>query len=45
MLNLSAHIFGASDESDVLQDNRLKNDHPIGIPFPSFYAVEICCKG
>ena len=39
-LESRANIFGASDESDMLQDNRLKNDHPLGVPFPSLYAVK-----
>ena len=40
-LDLRVNIFGASDESEALQDNRLKNDHPLGVPFPSSYAIEI----
>ena len=40
-LNQRANIFGASDESDALQDKRLKNNHPLGVPFPSSYAVKI----
>ena len=40
-LDLRVNIFGASDESEALQDNRLKNDHPLGVPFPSSYAIKI----
>ena len=44
-INLRADILGASDESNVLQDNCPKKDHLVGIPFLSSYTVEICCKG
>ena len=44
-INSRANIFGASDESDMLQDNRIKNYHPLGIPFPSLYTIELCRKG
>ena len=44
-INSRANIFGASYESDALQDNRLEKYHPIGIPFPRLYAFELLCKG
>ena len=37
-INSCANIFGASNESYTLQDNRMKNDHPNGVPFSN-------CKG
>ena len=40
-LNLHENIFGASDESDALQNNRLKKDHPLGVPFLVSYALEL----
>ena len=39
-INSCTNIFGASNKSDVLQDNRLKNDHPLSVPFLILYAVE-----
>ena len=39
-INSRVDIFGASDESDAFQNNRLKNDHPIGVPFPRSYAAD-----
>ena len=42
-LDSRGNIFGTSNDSDALHDNRLKNDHPIGVPFPSSYAVELHC--
>ena len=42
-INLRANIFGASDKSDALQDDWLKNDHPLGITLPSSYAVDLHC--
>ena len=44
-INLHVNIFGTSNKLDSLQDNRLKNDHPLRISFPSSYAVKILCKG
>ena len=44
-LNLRANIFGVSHKSDALQDNRLKNDHPFGVPFLRSYDVELRCEG
>ena len=43
-LDLRAIVFGASKESDVLQDDRLKNYHPIGVPLPRSRAFKIHCK-
>ena len=40
-INLRADIFCASYESDVLQNKRLKNDHTLGAPLPTSYAVEL----
>ena len=39
-LDLRTNIFGASDESDTLQDNLLKN-RPIGVSLLIFYVVKI----
>ena len=44
-INLRANIFGASDESDELQDNYMKNDLLLGVPLPRSYVIDICCKG
>ena len=43
-LDLRVNIFGAGDDSDAFQDYRLKNDHPLGVPLPIPYAVELHCK-
>ena len=43
-LNSRMDIFGASYKSDVLQDDQLKNDHPLGVPLPSLYSVELHCN-
>ena len=43
--NSRANMFSDSDDSDVLQDNRLKNDHPLGVPFLISYAVKLHCEG
>ena len=40
VINLRANIFGASNESDALQDNRMKNDHLLDVPFLSLYAIK-----
>ena len=40
-LNSRVNIFGACDESEALQDNLLKNYHPLNAPFPSSYAIKI----
>ena len=40
-LDLRANISGASDELEALQDNRLKNDHPLGILLPRLYTVKL----
>ena len=40
-LDLRVNIFFTSDESDALQDNRLKNDHPLGVTLPSLYAAQL----
>ena len=37
-------FFGASYESDVLQNNRQKNDHVISIILLALYAVNLCRK-
>ena len=41
-INLHANIFVTINELDVLQDNYLKNNHPISVPFRSLYAIELC---
>ena len=33
-LDSHANMFGVSDGSDALQDDRLKNDHLIGVTLP-----------
>ena len=43
-IGLCKNIFGASDELDALQDNCLKNDHPIGVPLLSLYDAKLHCK-
>ena len=40
-LNLHGNVFGTRDELDVLQDNRLKNNHLIRVPFLSLYTVDL----
>ena len=40
-LYLRANIFSASDQLDMLQDNRLEEDHPIRVTLPSMYAVKL----
>ena len=40
-LDSRVRIFGTSDELDVLQDDRLKNDHPLGVTLPILYAVDL----
>ena len=40
-IDLRANIFGVSDRLDTLQDDKLKNDHPLNIPLPSLYSIEI----
>ena len=42
-INLRANVFGASNETDVLQDNRMEKYQPLGVPFPSSYVVELRC--
>ena len=44
-LNLRANIFVASDDFDVLHDNQLKNNHPLGVTFMILYGVELRCEG
>ena len=43
-LDLCANFFGTNDESDVFQDNQLKNYHPIGVPLPILYNIKLHCK-
>ena len=43
-LDLRSNIFGTSDDSYELQDNRLKIDQPLGVPLLRSYAVKIHCK-
>ena len=38
-LYLHANLFGASDKSDALQYNQLKNDHPLYVPLLIPYAL------
>ena len=45
IINLRANSFGANDELDAFQDNRLENYHPLGVPFSSLYAIKLRCKG
>ena len=40
-LYLRANSYGASEESDTLHDNQLKNYHPISAPFLSLYSMEL----
>ena len=42
-LDLRAIFFGASKESDALQDDRLKKYHPIDVPLPRSHAFKIHC--
>ena len=44
-INLRTNYFGISDKLDSLQENGLKNNHPIGFLFPTSYAVKIHYKG
>ena len=44
-IHLPVNIVGASNESDAFQDNRLKNDNPISVPFPISYYVKIRYEG
>ena len=39
--NFHANIFGTNDESEAFQDNRPKNDHPLGVPLLTSYAIEL----
>ena len=38
------NILGASYKADVLQNNLLKNDQPLVVPFTTSYAIELQCK-
>ena len=40
-LNLRVNLFGTSVKLGALQDNLLKNNHFLGVPFPNSYAVEL----
>ena len=44
VIDSHANIFGSSYEVDVLQNNRMKNNHQLGAPFPSSYAVNLRSK-
>ena len=37
-----ANIFGCSYEVDALQNNHLKNNCLLSVPFPTLYAVKLC---
>ena len=40
-IDLCANLFGTSYEADALQNNHLKNDHPLGIPFLNLYDANL----
>ena len=44
-LDSRANMFGIINGLGALQDDRLKNDHPIGVPLPSSYAVKLHREG
>ena len=44
-INLPVNIFGASNESEAFQDNRLKKNNPISVPLLISYNVELCYEG
>ena len=43
-INSRANVFGASEELDALQDNRLKKNHPPFVPFTILCAVKLRCN-
>ena len=40
-INFCADILGTSNKSDELQDNCLKNNHPISVLLPMLYDVQL----
>ena len=40
-LYLCTNMFGVSHGLDMLQDDQLKNDYPLGVPHPSLYTAEL----
>ena len=40
-LYLHANLFGVINILGVLQDDRLKNGHPLAVPLPISYTIEL----
>ena len=43
-IDLRTNIFCASGESDALQYNQLKKNHPLSVSLPSLHAVKLQYK-
>ena len=38
---LCANMFGVINGLGALQDERLKNNHPLGVPFPILHTIKL----
>ena len=40
-LYVCANMFAIINSLDMLKDDRLKNYHPLGVPLPLYYTIEL----